>query len=121
MIRKGQARWVGGKDVSRQNQFIDTLFDLPAQTSLHASSPRGFRQHFQSCNTTVSVLIPGRPRSWGVARRAANSRADGLTLTLQFMGGVHEVAFWNVFPLQKFPQGTPPMSLPLPSTRLLLY
>jgi IS6 family transposase len=30
MIRKGQARWVSGKDVCRQNQFIDKLFDLPA-------------------------------------------------------------------------------------------
>jgi IS6 family transposase len=30
MIRKGQAKWVSGKDVCRQNQFIDNLFDLPA-------------------------------------------------------------------------------------------
>src|ERR1022692_2432836 len=26
--RKGQARWVGGDDVRRQNHFIDQLFDL---------------------------------------------------------------------------------------------
>jgi len=30
MIRKGQARWVSGDDVLKQNQFIDRLFDLPA-------------------------------------------------------------------------------------------
>jgi len=30
MIRKGQARWVGGDDVRQQNQFIDQLFDLAA-------------------------------------------------------------------------------------------
>jgi hypothetical protein len=30
MIRKGQARWVSGNDVCKQNQFIDQLFDLPA-------------------------------------------------------------------------------------------
>ena len=30
MIRKGQARWVSGSDVRKQNQFIDKLFDLPA-------------------------------------------------------------------------------------------
>jgi transposase, IS6 family len=30
MIRKGQARWVSGNDVCRQNQFIDKLFDLAA-------------------------------------------------------------------------------------------
>jgi transposase-like protein len=30
MIRKGQARWVSGNDVRKQNQFIDQLFDLPA-------------------------------------------------------------------------------------------
>jgi transposase-like protein len=30
MIRKGQARWVTGNDVCRQNQFIDKLFDLAA-------------------------------------------------------------------------------------------
>ena len=30
MIRKGQARWVSGNDVCRQNQFINELFDLPA-------------------------------------------------------------------------------------------
>ena len=30
MIRKGQARWVSGNDVRKQNQFIDKLFDLPA-------------------------------------------------------------------------------------------
>jgi hypothetical protein len=30
MIRKGQAPWVGGNDVCRQNQFLDDLFDLPA-------------------------------------------------------------------------------------------
>jgi IS6 family transposase len=30
MIRKGQARWVGGDDVGRQNHFIDRLFDLAA-------------------------------------------------------------------------------------------
>lgn len=30
MIRKGQARWVSGNDVCRQNQFINKLFDLPA-------------------------------------------------------------------------------------------
>jgi IS6 family transposase len=29
-IRKGQARWISGKDIRRQNQFIDKLFDLPA-------------------------------------------------------------------------------------------
>ena len=30
MIRKGQARWVSGNDVRRQNQFIDRVFDLAA-------------------------------------------------------------------------------------------
>jgi transposase, IS6 family len=30
MIRKGQVRWVSGSDVRKQNQFIDTLFDLAA-------------------------------------------------------------------------------------------
>ena len=30
MIRKGQARWVGGADVRQQNHFIDQLFDLTA-------------------------------------------------------------------------------------------
>src|ERR1700724_1968941 len=30
MIRKGQARWVSGDDVRKQNQFIDKLFDLAA-------------------------------------------------------------------------------------------
>ena len=30
MIGKGQARWVSGNDVRKQNQFIDQLFDLPA-------------------------------------------------------------------------------------------
>ena len=30
MIRKGQARWVSGNDVHKENQFIDKLFDLPA-------------------------------------------------------------------------------------------
>jgi transposase-like protein len=30
MIRKGQARWISGNDVRRQNRFIDRLFDLPA-------------------------------------------------------------------------------------------
>src|SRR5262245_64256398 len=30
MIRKGQARWISGNDVGKQNQFIDRLFDLPA-------------------------------------------------------------------------------------------
>ena len=30
MIRKGQARWISGKDVRKQNQFIDKLFDLAA-------------------------------------------------------------------------------------------
>ena len=29
-IRKGQARWISGKDIRRQNQFIDKLFDLTA-------------------------------------------------------------------------------------------
>src|SRR5262245_35689117 len=33
MIRKGQARWLSGKDVRKQNQFIDKLFDLPVLTS----------------------------------------------------------------------------------------
>ena len=28
--RKGQARWISGKDIRKQNQFIDKLFDLPA-------------------------------------------------------------------------------------------
>ena len=30
MIRKGQARWVGGTNVRRQIQFIHKLFELPA-------------------------------------------------------------------------------------------
>ena len=30
MIRKGQARWVSGEDVRKQNRFIDKLFDLSA-------------------------------------------------------------------------------------------
>jgi len=30
MIRKGQARWVSGADVRKQNQLIDQLFDLAA-------------------------------------------------------------------------------------------
>src|SRR6202158_5977535 len=30
MIRKGQVRWVGRKDVRRQIQFINKLFELPA-------------------------------------------------------------------------------------------
>src|ERR1019366_9499277 len=30
MIRMGQARWVSGADVRKQNQFIDQLFDLAA-------------------------------------------------------------------------------------------
>jgi IS6 family transposase len=30
MIRKGQARWVGGTNVQRQIQFIQKLFELPA-------------------------------------------------------------------------------------------
>jgi transposase-like protein len=30
MIRKGQARWVGGSDVRRQIQFINRLFELTA-------------------------------------------------------------------------------------------
>ena len=29
-IRKGQARRISGKDIRKQNQFIDRLFDLPA-------------------------------------------------------------------------------------------
>jgi len=29
-IRKGRARWISGKDIRKQNQFIDKLFDLPA-------------------------------------------------------------------------------------------
>jgi IS6 family transposase len=29
MIRKGQARWVGGTNVRRQIQFIQKLFELP--------------------------------------------------------------------------------------------
>ncbi len=28
MIGKGQARWVGGSDIRKQNQFIDQLFEL---------------------------------------------------------------------------------------------
>jgi hypothetical protein len=28
-IRKGQARSISGKDIRKQNQFIDKLFDLP--------------------------------------------------------------------------------------------
>ena len=28
MIGKGQARWVSGKDVRRQNRFVDRLFGL---------------------------------------------------------------------------------------------
>ena len=28
MIGKGQARWVSGSDIRRQNQFIDQLFEL---------------------------------------------------------------------------------------------
>jgi transposase, IS6 family len=30
MLRKAQVKWVRGKDVCRQNQFIDKLFELPA-------------------------------------------------------------------------------------------
>jgi len=30
MIRKGQARWVGGTNVRHQIQFIQKLFELPA-------------------------------------------------------------------------------------------
>jgi transposase-like protein len=30
MIRKGPARWVSGKEIRKQNQFIDKLLDLPA-------------------------------------------------------------------------------------------
>ena len=30
MIRKGQARWISGDDVRKQNRFIDQLFDLAA-------------------------------------------------------------------------------------------
>src|SRR5262249_2992458 len=30
MIRKGQARWVSGNDIRRQNQFINRVFDLAA-------------------------------------------------------------------------------------------
>ena len=30
MIRKGQARWVSGSDVSRQIQFINRLFEVAA-------------------------------------------------------------------------------------------
>jgi transposase-like protein len=30
MIREGQARWVSGNDIRKQNQFIDKLLDLPA-------------------------------------------------------------------------------------------
>ncbi len=30
MLRKGQARWVSGTDVPRQNQFINKLFELAA-------------------------------------------------------------------------------------------
>jgi transposase-like protein len=30
MMRKGQARWVSGNDVCRQNRFIDRLFELAA-------------------------------------------------------------------------------------------
>ena len=30
MIRKGQARWVSGNEVRRQNQFINRMFDLAA-------------------------------------------------------------------------------------------
>ena len=30
MIRKGQARWVGGANVRRQIQFIQKIFELPA-------------------------------------------------------------------------------------------
>jgi hypothetical protein len=29
-IRKGQARWISGQDIRKQNQFIDKSFDLPA-------------------------------------------------------------------------------------------
>ena len=29
-VRKGQARWISSKDIRKQNQFIDKLFDLPA-------------------------------------------------------------------------------------------
>jgi transposase-like protein len=29
-IRKRQAPWISGKDIRKQNQFIDKLFDLPA-------------------------------------------------------------------------------------------
>jgi transposase-like protein len=29
-LRKGQVRWVSGKDVRRQNQFIEKLFELNA-------------------------------------------------------------------------------------------
>ena len=29
-LRKGQVRWVSGKDVRRQNQFIEMLFELNA-------------------------------------------------------------------------------------------
>ena len=30
MMRKGQARWVSGSDVWRQNQFINRLFEVAA-------------------------------------------------------------------------------------------
>jgi transposase-like protein len=29
-LRKGQVKWVSGKDVRRQNRFIDRLFELAA-------------------------------------------------------------------------------------------
>ena len=52
MIRKGQARWVSGIDVRKQNQFIDKLFDLPAShldtefISGRFASPFSKLQHF---------------------------------------------------------------------------
>ncbi len=52
MIRKGQARWVGGDDVRQQNHFIDRLFDLAALDLAFCSSRNLLSRHFQSCNTS---------------------------------------------------------------------
>ena len=53
MIGKGQARWVSGSDIRRQNQFIDQLFELREG----GSGPGLRRGRFQSagrrCNTSI--------------------------------------------------------------------
>ena len=57
-IRKGQARWISGKDIRKQNQFIDKLFDLPAR-HLHTEFISGqFPSAFSKLQHFLGLRVP---------------------------------------------------------------